>query len=60
MSTESIVKMSLAAMIILGYGIIFIVFMLWAPQDSETLKSMMSGLTGGYLAALGFIFGGKS
>lgn len=60
MSTEAIVKMSLAGMIILGYGIIFIVFMIWAPPENETIKAMMAGLTGGYLASIGFIFGGKS
>lgn len=60
MNTEQIVKMSLAAMIITGYGAVFIVYMLYAPPDNETMKSLMSGLTGGYLLVLGAIFGGKS
>lgn len=60
MNTEQIVKMAMAAMVISGYGAVFIVYMLFAPADNETMKSLMSGLTGGYLLVLGAIFGNKS
>ena len=57
MNTEQIVKLSMAALIICGYGIIIICYMWLAPPDNKTLDAVITGLTTGYLLVLQGIFG---
>lgn len=61
MATEQIVKLSIAALIILGYGIVLSVYMVWGPTEANrALDALIGGLSSGYLLVLQNLFGSKS
>lgn len=59
-STEFIFKLSIATIIILGYGGVLITYMIWGPAEgNRTLDTLMGGLSAGYLMVLTNMFGSK-
>lgn len=61
MNTEALVKVSIAALIILGYGAIVIVYMVWGPvEPNRTLDTLLGAITSGYLIVLQSLFGKSS
>lgn len=59
MSTETIIKYSLAALLIIGYAGVFIAY-IWAPHgsmaDDKVVAALIGALTSGYLLAVQSIF----
>jgi hypothetical protein len=58
MNTEQIVKVSLAALIILGYGVVLVTYMVWGPTEpNRALDALIGGLSSGYLLVMSSLFG---
>lgn len=58
MSTEQIVRISLAGLIILGYGIVLVAYMVWGPAEpNRALDALIGGLSSGYLLVMQSLFG---
>jgi hypothetical protein len=59
MSTEQVVKYSVAALLIVGYAAVFIAY-IWAPHgsvaDDKVVAALIGALTSGYLLAVQSVF----
>jgi hypothetical protein len=61
MTTEQIVKLSIAGLIILGYGVVLVTYMVWGPvEPNRALDALIGGLSSGYLLVLQNLFGSKT
>lgn len=61
MSTEQIVKIVIACLIVVGYGVVLCVYMLWGPPEvNRAVDALIGGLSAGYLMVLQNMFGGKT
>lgn len=61
MTTDQIVKLAIACLIVLGYGTVLIVYMIWGPVEANrAVDALIGGLSAGYLMVLQNMFGGKN
>jgi hypothetical protein len=61
MSTELIFKLAIAALIVVGYGVVLIVYIIWGPElPNRALDALLGGLSSGYLLVLNGLFNTKA
>jgi hypothetical protein len=61
MAPELLFKMSIAALIVIGYGAVLIVYIVWGPElPNRALDALLGGLSSGYLLVLNGLFNSKA
>jgi hypothetical protein len=58
MPTNQIAMLAITALVVIGFGCIFIVWMIWPPvaSQSNVISALVGALTSGYLQVIGYWF----
>lgn len=62
MPTNQIAMLAITALVVIGFGCIFIAWMVWPPHadQSNVISALVGALTSGYLQVIGYWFRGST
>jgi uncharacterized protein YggT (Ycf19 family) len=62
MPTNQIAMLAITALVVIGFGCVFIAWMVWPPEaaQSNVISALVGALTTGYLQVINYWFSNRS
>jgi hypothetical protein len=62
MTTDKIAMLAITALVVIGFGCIFIAWMVWPPQaaQSNVASALVGAITTGYIQVINYWFSNRS